>query len=782
MKASESKLYDFISNSTQNLIIPVYQRNYDWDKSQCEMLIADIKNVCNTGNRHFMGTICFCENGNELIIIDGQQRITSVMLLIKALHDLSSNEGLRRNIYDFALTSRNLSNFDLIMRIKLKPIEKDRDVFDKIIRQNEFDEKAFSDKQKRSTIYINYLYFRSALNQMLAEGYEDIEIFNALNKLQIVKLQTEEENPQIVFEGLNSKGQALTKADLIRNYILMPLTPDMQAEMYRKYWLPMEAVFQSSDEVELFLFHYMLLKKKSMQINIPGIRGRISINNLYPIFKSEYSNLKDLSNEEIEDIFIEIKKCALIYRNFIFTEKVMPTSHNEKQLYVLFNILKKKETAIFLMRIYKYIDEGKIESDFLAEMLDILVTFSFRSYICGHMGFSAQFSTLSISKFEKLIESGKNPIDALYEILLSGTRTQAFPLNVVFRKALIDSDIFISSREICKYLLHEIEIASNPKEHIPYEQGTIEHICPQKLDKAWKEYLSVRNSLEDHELFVHKIGNLTLTGYNSELSNNSFKEKSSQYKKSNYSITKEIGEYQEWSNLQIEDRSKKMAKMCLDIWSLPEEYNVEKKTKDDITYDLESDFTLLSKQKPHELLFNDKTRSIDTWIGMQKYIFEQLYEYDEFIFADMVKDAPFTAKNLISRKPEVLQEDSRERLECSEEYWLNKKSNTATILRNIKIALEYYDENCKSNLAESFLFTIKKSSNADYSGGGKRILITEEKVRDGSLVQLKQGDKVKHPKFGEGVVIHSDERITQVKFGNIIKTFTTAFDEWEKIE
>lgn len=806
MRANESSLRDFLSGTKQTFSIPVYQRNYDWDEEQCATLMNDIRNICETKKKHFIGTICFSECNDEYVIIDGQQRITSIMLVIKALHHITNNKNFKDNLFDYFLTYKDFTSSQHNSRVKLKPIEKDKNVFDKLIYQDTFDEFGFDEKQKRSTVYRNYIFFRKSLLKMLENGYTDKDIFDALDKLEIVKLKTEDENPQIIFEGLNSKGQSLTKADLIRNYILMPLTPELQKKMYIQYWLPMEEIFESAKDVETFILHYTVLKKRTDGTYVNGKKEKVNQKNLYQVFKKEYEGLTEKSIDEIEEVFKDILKYANIYRNFIFIDKECPIEHEKRQLFTIFNIFEKKDVAIFLMYIYNCINEGKINRELLPNILDAIVTFSFRSIICGKSGLSKQSSILSVQRFEKLMATSDDVIDALYRTLLSGNGSYEFPLNKDFRYALINNNIYESSKTNCKYLLHEIERYLNPKEYIPYENGSIEHICPQTLNKVWKEYLNAMDSYQDYEVFRHQLGNLTLTGYNSEISNFSFKDKKELYKTSNYTITKEVAKKEEWSKKEIDDRSKFLAKVCLEIWSLPEKYNNIIQNYSEVLYNMESDFQSLTNCKPNELIFCDKTFVLTNWIEMQKIIMEQLHMYDKYIFDDMVYEHPFNTRILISKTSTNMREDLREMVVFGDDvYFMYKNFSTSDVLRNIKEMLEYYDSVCKANLSDEIIFTIKpkdiptviqsqpqlqaQQQQIPYRSNQENVLPKSQAREQERFIQpitpitFYKGDKVLHKTLGYGEVVGLEEKYVSIKFQNHpdIKKFDKTCDKFMKI-
>lgn len=789
MRAKEDSLYEFISAGKQAFVIPVFQRNYDWELEQCSTLMSDIKTVCDTNKKHFIGTICFKETDDgELIIIDGQQRITSIMLLVKALHDVAIDKDTKDYLYENILTNKYRSNQKVKMRIKLKPIKKDEGVYTKLIYQPTFDEEAFDRSERRSSIFKNYMYFKKRILELMQEGYTENDICDAIEKLEIVRLKTEDENPQVVFESLNSTGLALTKADLIRNYILMPLSHKDQDEMYRKYWLPMESIFEQPKDVELFILHYLTLKRRTDSIIFNGKKAKIGLNNLYQVFKKEYSNLHTKNVDEIESFFADIKKHANYYRNFVYTDMKQPQNEIEQKLYVLFNIMEKKDSAILLMWIYDAIEQKLIEKELLSEILDIIISFSFRSLVCKNNGLNKQFSVLAVQKLEKNLNNSNDFIDLFYQVITEGSGSFAFPKNSDFRKALIQENLYISIKKVCKYMLHSIEKHINPKEHMPFEDGTIEHICPQTLSKDWKEYLESKECLQNYENFKHNLGNLTLTGLNPDMSNDLFREKKKIYEKSNYSITRDIAKENEWTYEKILNRSRYLAEIALKIWQLPEKYN--RKTRDDtgVTYNMDSDFSLLTHSKPHEVEFLGKVCRLNSWKDMLIYVMENLHDLDSDIFEEMIEKHPFQSKLVLSQQEGRIRQDRAYKL-SNEKYYLNCCFSTVEILRIIKSAIEFYDKTCATNIIEEISFTIRQGNNDtinENSENNKTQTIiqsssmNQEKKHEDTIIinddgeiriNIKAKDCITHNKFGEGTVTKIDDNYIYIRFGIETKMF-----------
>ena len=234
------------------LQIPVYQRNYDWRQEQCEKLFADIETIVREGGTHFLGAIVYKDKKlsgmfNELIIVDGQQRITSLILLARALYDSTDDENIRyalqANFFRHAVPNPKYP-------FKLQPTEYDVDIFKKLLNGEELDP-----REKSSRLYENYKIFKKCI---AASEFGVQEIHAALYSLQFVRMVLENENPQQIFESLNSTGKDLTETELIRNFLLMNLDDAAQERLYKEYWLQMERLLQNSETLEKFMLHYVV--------------------------------------------------------------------------------------------------------------------------------------------------------------------------------------------------------------------------------------------------------------------------------------------------------------------------------------------------------------------------------------------------------------------------------------------------------------------------------------------------------------------------------------------
>ena len=593
---------------------------------------------------------------------------------------------------------------------------------------------------------------------MKIAGYTDRQISDAIEKLEVVELQIEDENPQVVFESLNSTGLDLTKADLIRNFVLMPLSAAEQDEMYTNYWLPMENVFRNATEVEAFIMHFMIYENKTTNLTIDGKKAKLSKKHVYNYFKKVYSqkNMKDAAARQ--EFFKKIRKYSMYYKQFVFDDGFIPCNELEEKFFILFNILGAWDAALILLYVYDLIEHNQLSIDIIPNVLDVLISFALRAAICkrqGASGLNDQTCILSVQKLESTFKHGDDFIHVLYSVLTSFKGGSAFPRNADFRAGLLQTNLYGSLKGTTKYLLYSINKYYNPKEAVSFQEGTIEHILPQTLTQKQKEYLNAMNeqTMLNHENIVHTLGNLTLTGYNSELSNDMFEKKKHVYKDSNYTITKNLANYAQWTGNEIAERGAELANIALKIWPLPSQYET-RRVDTGVTYSLDSDFAILTGKKPNEFTLDNKVHTAGSWKEMLLMVLNIIYQYSEDAFYDVMELKQFKNRMMTTNIP-IGTRDIKQYLSCP-------PKNTEDCLRMIKYALELCDDYYKTEFVDEFSFTIKCDEANEIENKIEQRLDVD--MTTGEVVEVKNeiiysdttnffiGDIVEHKSFGRGVV------------------------------
>ncbi len=564
MRATEAKFLEFIRKSPQ-FAIPIYQRNYSWDDRECGQLWDDIMRTGENDEitAHFVGSIVYIEKGLyqiidplPLLVIDGQQRLTTLSLLIAALADSLDKlpEG-RQELVD-GFSPRKLRNYYLInpeeegeRHFKLILSQTDRDSLIAVVTGKE------PPREYSRRVYENYKLFEKliALNQEKLTA-----LCNGIAKLVVVDiaLNRDQDNPQLIFESMNSTGRELTQADLIRNFILMGLEPNLQTRLYEDYWRPME--LDSGQDAygthfDSFMRHYLTVKT--------GAVPRIS--EVYDAFKTHARSPK-AAKEGVESLVEDIRRFA---RYFCAMALGAETDRDLKRAFQDLRELKVEVAYPFLLELYHDYNSGVLSRDDFLTAVRLLEAYVFRRAICSipTNSLNKTFATFSKAlKKDRYLES----IKAQFLLLPSYRR---FPNDDEFKRELQIRDLYNFPRR--SYWLRRMENHER-KERVEVDEYTIEHILPQNenISKAWKDALGPEWE-RIRETWLHTLGNLTLTGYNPEYSDRSFIEKRDiprGFKESPLKLNQGLGQLEQWNEDAIKDRAQRLSEMAVSVWRAPQ--------------------------------------------------------------------------------------------------------------------------------------------------------------------------------------------------------------------
>ena len=577
MEAHASELYKLLKLNDTTFTIPVYQRNYEWDKANCKQFFYDIENIARTGKKHFIGSVTYVSIGTAInpyyIIVDGQQRITTAILFIKAIIDSTDDQKLKNNTFYAFLVNNDYNSGP---KLKLKQIEEDSTIFEKLVFQKEFDERDFTETEKESHIYTNYMLFKELILQSDIQLEKLLEAFYGLQFIDVC-LDGNDEDAQAIFESMNSTGKSLTSSDLIRNFLLMNLMHDTQELFYKNYWLAIEKNVGKKN-VEQFFLDYIIMSRKNNRIYINTKQSQITSKNLYDVFKL---HIKNRSTENIQNLLRDMRYYSSACGILLYENK--RESKIEKKSYELFHELNCNSAIIFVMYLYdKYYRKELTEEEF-ENAIQACITFVMRSRMINGKA-TAQFFSLCIQNYEK---ADGTPIERVWKALSAGRGSYRLPDDAEFKNALCTKNLYLDyKQQFLRYILYKFE-RYYTKEVVEPDGATIEHILPQNPEK-WLDDLKGDTKYQD---YIHKLGNLTLTKYNSDLSNKSFEEKKKtdekekfdvkkgSYKESNYFITRELCNYARWDSITIKTRSETLANEALKIWAIP---NIPKQEDVDI--------------------------------------------------------------------------------------------------------------------------------------------------------------------------------------------------------
>ena len=557
MDIEKGSIYNLLNGQCQ-YIIPVYQRKYSWVADvHCDRLWNDIVKM-EKGHKkhHFVGSIVSIAEKKALmgvqkqLIIDGQQRMTTLSILMIALRDHLKEtvppEEYEDNITDMILKNPKRKGEDAY---KMLLTDTDKEVMIKLVDGMKISE------NEDSQIYTNYLYFK----RKVAEGVLSPEqIYESISKLDIVGIILDKEQgdePQLIFESLNSTGMDLSKSDLIRNFILMGLDNDEQIKIYNNYWKPFEGYFIKPDvpeRMDRFFRDYLVMKKGAY----------VNFDYIYEKFK-EYADNSEFST--IDQLAEDVMTFGDLYTNITSDKKTLPES--QKALEPIFEeirSLRMEVTYPFLIKVYMDYIKEVIKLDDFVEILKLTIAYVVRRAICDIPTNSMQKTFATMKNFIKK-DDYLNSIKATFYFLDS---YKQFPIDDVFKTALYSRNMY--SLRISKYVFVKLENEGN-KEPISYSGYTIEHILPQNKDMRdeWKQALG-ENYAEIQAKYIHSLGNLTLTRYNSEMGDKPFTEKLEVYKESAmHTLNKYVVQQNTWNEQTIRARAEILANCACEAWKAP---------------------------------------------------------------------------------------------------------------------------------------------------------------------------------------------------------------------
>lgn len=577
MDATKGNIYSIL-NGNKQFILPVYQRYYSWQAEQCSRLWKDIVDMQKKDeDGHFVGSIVnIAEKAmptgvQKYMIIDGQQRLTTLSLLLIALRDYAEEHSEDNTINARRIDNMLLKNEyeDGDERYKLLLTETDRDQLISLV-----DKKPIRDVSL-SRIQSNYHFFAGKIAEM---ELQPKDVYEAIGKLQIVNITLDRkvDDAQAIFESLNSTGKELSESDLIRNYVLMGLDASEQQYVYEHMWRPMELLFdyeKQTSVMDRFFRDYLTMKTT----RIP------KIDRVYAQFKAYHLNG---TFPTIRELCADLLNHATYYTNMLFCRSDKTAL---KFLYADIGDLRMEVAFPFLLKVHNDCAEGAITEDDLIEILKMCISYVFRRSICDIPANSLN-KTFATLRNEIKADDYLNSIKAFF-MLREGYRE--FPDDEKFEKAFVSRDIYnMRSRN---FILSHLENFGN-KATIMIENYTIEHIMPQNSNPRdeWKTMLGP-NWKEVSKTYLHTIGNLTLTAYNSEMSDNPFMVKMDMeggFKESALRLNSYLVKQTEWNEQHIKERANLLAKKAKQIWPYPEitaaelaPYQLEEKPAQEYTLD-----------------------------------------------------------------------------------------------------------------------------------------------------------------------------------------------------
>ena len=617
MKANELQINNFLQVPNVQFVIPVYQRNYDWSTAECKELLNDIISV-ETEDRgtHFIGSIVFVHEGTystsevkELVIIDGQQRLTTINILYVALYRFAKENNRSQDaerLYNMFLTNQYVQKES--SKLKLKQTDSNSLAFKAIMVGTEKEYTSFSNVTE------NYNYFFGAITN----DTFDI-ILRGLNRLIFVEISLErgKDDPQRIFESLNSTGLDLSQSDLIRNFILMDLPPKDQYRVFETIWNPIEDnakdLVKQSSLVSDYIRDYLTLRNKK----IPNK------NKVYAEFKNLYSNKKDEAyNQELENI----KSLSAHYKKFV-NPSVVTDASIKKELEFL-NRLEINVAYPFLLQVFEDAENGLLSKEDLIKILKLIQSYAWRRFIVG-------LPTSSLNKIFMTLYAEVDTeeyYDSVAKALIKKKASAKFPSNEDLKTALKDKDLYNTQPKNRNYLFEMLENYHN-REHVDTsnEHITIEHIFPRNPNEDWNNELPPTEYFTFKEKYLNTIGNLTLSGNNGALSNKSFLAKKAMniegneqgYQFSRLWLNTYLKSIDSWNISKYDERFNIIYDRFLKIWEYPDVAIAEGEDSDEQNiFDAESP----THKKLEYFIFENTRIEEETVAQMYFYVIKNLYE------------------------------------------------------------------------------------------------------------------------------------------------------------
>lgn len=548
MRADDTTIRIFLEGSKQ-FAVPLFQRTYSWKRGNIQQLWQDIQDTKrNRENTHFFGSFVTmpipssASGVSKYTIIDGQQRLVTILVFLAALRDRITEIQPDYEKKDEINESYLMNKFHPEGKYKVMPTQADREIFFNILDERE------PKLDAEHLITETYEFFRDKLSVV-----DDLkELINlkgtVLSKFSVVDIRLEKtDDPYLIFESLNAMGTPLTQADLIRNYLFMSIGESKQQEVYEKIWFPMQQKLK--DYLEQFIRHYL-----AMDGDIPNFKR------IYATFKS----ITDESAKNQEDVIDRMKDLLkFCHHYYIF---LYPENEKDEKLRTYLGKFDKLEITTsypLLLKLWNDYVSKKISSIELSECLRAIETYIVRRATCG-------IPTQALNRYFPTVYKSldkTNIVISLRNKLKTATGTRRMPDDIEFKDHLRERSLY--GNRILRYLLEEIEKYNN-KEVVNFEELQIEHIMPQTLNDAWKETLG-SNWEVIHQKDSDILGNLTLTGYNPEYSNRPFIEKRDMeggFKDSGLRLNRDLAVRGKWTEEAINKRAERLSKIALRIWHI----------------------------------------------------------------------------------------------------------------------------------------------------------------------------------------------------------------------
>lgn len=680
MKGSEAKMIEYMEGAGKRYVIPVYQRKYDWKEDNCRQLYEDLKKIVRDNREsHFFGSIVSSVIGNgastEYHIIDGQQRLTTVSLLLLAIRNLirqkkitAQEDRLDDQINDRFLVSPWAKEDD---KIKLRPVKSDREALAKLFGEED-------DYDPASNLTLNYRFF---CDQILKEEVSVDDLYAAIGKLEIISITLDQhDNAQLIFESLNSTGLALTEGDKIRNFILMGQPPKDQNRLYDTYWTTIERC--TGNDVSGFVRDYLSVKQQITP----------TISNVYRAFK-DYAEKAQLP---IDSLLDDLRRYARFFEKLLTCKSGLKDKRLDDCLYRMAR-LEIVVTRPFLIEVLRLNQDGKLTVDDVLQVFLITENYLFRRNICEVPTNALNKIFLNLNKeILRYDNTADNYVQKFIYALLSKKESGRFPDDEEFTAALAAKQVYQMRGKYKAYLFERFENygtieTKDVYTHLDNNVYTIEHIMPQHLTPAWTESLGA-NTAEIHATWLHRLANLTLTGYNPNLSNKTFAEKRDSeeggYKASGLKMNQKVSMKDSWGLPELEERNDEMIALAKKIWAFPQTSFVPaEKEFDSCTLDDEN--VELTGRDIAKYSYQNVEQPVSSWADMFEHVVKFLHQKDKSVLSGLAysTSASTDLGNYVSNTETGL----RSALKIDENIFIERNTSTALKMSILRRLFLLYD-------------------------------------------------------------------------------------------
>ena len=675
MVANQVTLESFLAKNKTQFVIPVYQRNYDWIDAQCKQLFEDIIEIGSKEEEtHFIGSIVFIHDGvytssevTPLVVIDGQQRLTTITLLYLALYHFAKDSGMEgkaAEINETYLINKFVSLDD--SKLKLKQTDNNTKAFKYLLSDNKPE-----DYGEYSRVIENYTFFRKRITE---DNFETIQ--KGLKKLLFVEISLErgKDDPQRIFESLNSTGLELSQADLIRNYILMGLAPKKQIDIYNKIWFIIEGNAKDEEKkqsrVSEFIRDYLTIKNKKIPVK----------SKVYLEFKNKFKNR---DNDFYENTLNEIKDHSKHYHKLI-----NPAKEKDKAIQKELKFINRLEINVsypFLISVYDDYTNEEIDKITFLKVLKLVQSFTWRRFIL-------RLPTNALNKIFMTLygEIDKaNYLPSLEKALVKKTGSQRFPNDKEIKVALKEKDVYNIKSKNKIYFLELLENHNN-REFVSIDKNpdiTIEHIFPKNPSPKWNDGLEEKEYNLLKEVYLNTIGNLTLSGNNGSLSNKPFLEKKEMnvdgkeqgYKYSRLWLNTYLKEIDTWNKVNLYNRYDLILNRFLEIWTYPELGELYKDEAEEVNiFEAEEP----KNKKLEYFVFKDERVITNEVAKMYYHVVENLFSENPelFLTSELKEKLPLT-----SDKSKI-----RSAYKISDSYFIESNIDNNSKFRRIKQVLNTF--------------------------------------------------------------------------------------------